>query len=197
MSGPHPVYRTLVRLYPQDFRRGYGDDLVQHFADLNADRGRRSAWTRAALDLIVTVPRYRLERIMSEQRSATVLNLTITLLAAAGVMSVLTGLYPGVLLLVAAVVVAVTQRSTLGQAIRTPDSNRRRRRLTTAAILAVVFVGAMASYLRAVGEEHVSGTSLVLHNAIGVPSMIGAMVFLVAGLLTPKAPTNHRGTSIT
>ena len=134
---------------------------------------------------------------MSEQHSGTTLNLTITLLAAAGVLSVLAGLYPGVLLLLAAVVVAVAQRSTLAHAIRTPDSNRRRRRLTTAAILTVVFVGAMASYLRAVGEEHVSGTSLVLHNAIGVPSMVGAIVFLVAGLLTPKAPDNHRGAPVT
>ncbi len=24
----HPVYRSLVRLYPREFRQGYGEDLV-------------------------------------------------------------------------------------------------------------------------------------------------------------------------
>jgi hypothetical protein len=196
MSAPHPVYRSLVRLYPRDFRVGYGDDLVQHFNDLVSDRGAGAAWARTGVDLIVTIPRYRLERIMSEQHSATTLNVTVTLLAAAGIMSVLAGLYPGALLLVAAVVVAVAQRSTLARAIRTPDSNRRRRRLGTAAILGVVFLAAMASYMRAIGEEHVSGTSLVLHNAIGVPSMVGALVFLIAGLLTPKASDNRPGAPV-
>jgi hypothetical protein len=38
------VYRYLVRLYPRRFRARYGDDLVQHFADLIQDRGWRAAW---------------------------------------------------------------------------------------------------------------------------------------------------------
>lgn len=187
MSAPHRVYRSLVRLYPRDFRLGYGDDLVQHFADLVTDRGRRAAWTRTGIDLIVTVPRYRLECVMTEQHTATTLNVAITLLASAGVLSVLTGLYPGAVLLVVAVGVAIAQRSTLARAVRIPDSNRRRRRLGTAAILALVSVATIVSYVRAVGDEDVSGASLVIHNAIGVPAMVGAIVFLIAGLLTPKA----------
>lgn len=188
MPAPHPLYRSLVRLYPREFRGRYGDDLAQHFSDLVTDRGTRKAWTRTSIDLIVTLPRYRLESIVTEQHSATTLNVAITLLAAGGVLSVLTGLYPGAVLLVVAVVVGVAQRSTLARAIRTPDSNRRRRRLGTAAILTVVFLAAMVSYMWAVSDEDVSGTSLVLHNAIGVPAMVGAIVFLIAGLLTPKAP---------
>ncbi len=191
MSAPHPVYRSLVRLYPRDFRRQYGDDLVQHFADLVTDRGVGKAWTRTGLDLVVTIPRYRLERIMTEQQSATTLNVVITVLAGAGVLSVLTGFYAGAVLLVLAVVVGVAKRSTLARAIRTPDSNRRRRRVGTAAILAVVFLAAMVSYLRAVSDENVSGASLVIHNAIGVPAMVGSIVFLIAGLLTPTAPQDH------
>ncbi len=102
---------------------------MQHFADLVTDRGARAAWTRTGVDLIVTIPRYRLENIMTEQHSATILHLAITLLAAGGVLSLLTGLGPGLALLLAAVVLAVSQRSTLAHAIRTPDTNRRRRRL--------------------------------------------------------------------
>jgi hypothetical protein len=191
MPASHPLYRSLVRLYPRDFRRGYGDDLVQHFADLVTDRGARLAWTRTGIDLIVTVPRYRLEHLMTEQHSTTTLNLTVGALAGAGALSILAGLYPGAVLLVAAAAVAVSQRGTLARSIRTPDSSARRRRLATASVLAVVFLLAMASYLRAIGDEHVSGTSLVLHNAVGVPAMVGAIGFLIAGLLTPKEPA-HR-----
>ncbi len=58
MAAPHPLYRSLVRLYPSAFRHEYGDDLVAHFADLVADRGARAARARTALDLAITIPRY-------------------------------------------------------------------------------------------------------------------------------------------
>lgn len=183
-----------MRLYPSDFRTWYGNDLVLHFADLVDDRGRRAAWTRTALDLLITVPRYRLEHAMSEPRSTTTINIAITVLAALGVLGILTGMYPGIVLLAAAAAVAVSQRTALARAIRTPDTDARRRRLSIAGVLTAVFVVAMVSYLRAVGGDHVSGTSLVLHNAIGVPAMVGAIVFLIAGLLTPKAGTSGPAT---
>lgn len=82
MPASHPIYRSLVRLYPRDFRLSYGADLEQHFADLVTDRGARAAWARTGVDLIVTIPRYRLENIMTEQHSSTTVHLTITLLAA-------------------------------------------------------------------------------------------------------------------
>ena len=34
MSSPHRIYRALIHLYPADFRRDYGPDLVQHLDDL-------------------------------------------------------------------------------------------------------------------------------------------------------------------
>ncbi|MGQ0520547.1 MAG: hypothetical protein ACT4PX_05275 [Actinomycetota bacterium] len=189
MPGRFRVYRSLVRLYPRDFRMRYGDDLVQHFGDLVSDRGPRAAWCRTGIDLVVTVPRYRLETIMNEATSATASAIGITLLAAGGVMSVLTGVWPGSLLLVAAAVLAAGQRSALARSIRTPDADLRRRRLRTAAILAVIFVISAISYLAAVSDSEVSGTSLVVHNAVGVPAMVGSIVFLLVGLLTPRGST--------
>jgi hypothetical protein len=187
----HSVYRSLVRLYPKDFRRCYGDDLVAHFADLVRDRGTWAAWVRTSVDLLVTIPRYRLESIMTEQHSATAVNVAITLLAAGGVMSVLTGVLPGLVLFGAALVLAVAQRTTLARAMRTPDTNRRRRRLRTAALLAFIFLASIVSYALDLSDDHISGTSLVVHNAVGTPAMIGAIVFFIVGLLTPREPDDQ------
>jgi hypothetical protein len=54
------LYRALLRLYPRRFREYYADDLVLHFEDLVGRDGARQAWSRTAVDLLVTVPRYRL-----------------------------------------------------------------------------------------------------------------------------------------
>lgn len=191
MSKRHPVYRSLLRLYPRDFRAHCGEDLVQNFGDIVADKGRRVAWARTSLDLLVTVPRFRLETMMNERSTATAGAITVALLATAGVLSFLTGFGPGTVLLIAAVVVAATQRGALARAIRTPDTNRRRRRLRTAAVLAVITAASIVSYLNAVSDPEVSGTSLVVHNAVGVPAMVGAALCLVIGLLTPKGPATE------
>jgi hypothetical protein len=185
MSAPHFVYRSLLRLYPRSFRGRYGDDLVQQFSDLVADRGVLAAWGRTGVDLIVTVPRYRLESIMNERHSAASLNVVIALLASGGVLSLLIGLYPGMVLLLAGLGLAVAQRSTLAQAIRTPDTNRRRRRLTIGAVLAVVFVSSFTAYMALIGDTWTVRETVLA--AIGTIAMIGAPVFLVAGLLTPRS----------
>ncbi len=185
MSAPHSVYRSLLRLYPRGFRRHYGDDLVQHFTDLIADRGVRAAWARTGVDLIVTVPRYRLESIVNERLSATYINVGIVLLAAGGVLSLLAGLYPGLVLLLAGLGLAVAQRSTLAVAIRTPNTNRRRRRLTIGAVLAGVFVSTFTAYLALIGDTWTVRETVLA--AIGTIAMFAAPVFLVAGLLTPKS----------
>jgi hypothetical protein len=191
MAAPHPVYRSLVRLYPNAFRREYGEDLVQHYADLVADRGGRTARARTALDLAITIPRYHLERVMTEQHSATVLSLVIGLFAVGGLASVMTGVGgpPGMFLFVAAAVLAVAQRSTLSRALRVPNSNLRRRRLQTAAALGAVFVTSYIVYLATIGDTWDS-TATVL-TAIGTLAMFGAIGFLIAGLLTPHSP-DHR-----
>jgi hypothetical protein len=189
MGDRHRLYRGFVRLYPGRFRRDYSDDLVQHFDDLVADRGARAAWARTSLDLTLTIPRYHLERIMNDQRSNIALNITIGVLATAGLASLMTDLYPGVIgmvLFVAAVALAVTQRSTLARALRVPDSRLRHRRLRIGAILAGVFVTSYVVYLATIGDSWTS-TSTVL-TIIGTLAMFGAIGFLVAGLLTPRTP---------
>jgi hypothetical protein len=194
MSAPHTLYRSLLRLYPSSFRGHYGDDLVQHFADLVTDRGARAAWTRTGVDLLVTVPRYRLESMMNQQHSATSLNVAITLLAAGGVLSLLTGEYPGMVLLAAALALGVAQRSTLARAIRTPDSNRRRRRLGTAGVLTVVFLASYVILFNPSKDRWAGGEQMLI--AIGVSAMVGAIVFLVVGLLTPRTPRSRPVTPV-
>jgi hypothetical protein len=190
MSCAHPIYHTLVRLYPKAFRDAYGDDVVQHFDDLVADRGIRAAWGRTALDLAVTIPRYRLETIMNERHSATTISVAVGLLAAAGVASMLVGLYPGALLVVVALALAIAQRSAIARALRAPDPHRRRRRLQTAAVLAVVFVASFVAYLMLIGDTWSTRDTVLA--IIGNAAMIGAVGFLAAALLTPKTPQRHQ-----
>lgn len=181
----------MLWLYPRKFRREYRADLVQNFGDLLIDRGVRSAWIRTSIDLIVTVPRYRLESIMSEQKSVTTINITLAVLVAGAMLTLATGLYPITpVLLIVALVVAFAQRSTLARAIRTPSSNSRRNRFATSAALAIIVIIAWLSFLHAVGDEEISTASLLIHNAVGVPAMIGAILYFIVGLLTPRVPRN-------
>jgi hypothetical protein len=185
MSGAHPIYRTLIRLYPKAFRDTYGDDLAQHFDDLVTHRGTGSAWGRTALDIAVTVPRYRLETIMNERHSANTITVIAGLLAAAGVASMFVDLYPGgLLLLVVAIALAIAQRSAIARALRAPDPQRRRRRLRTAAVLGVVFVASFIAYLILIGDTWTTRETVLA--IIGNGAMIGAVGFLASGLLTPK-----------
>ncbi len=189
MASPHRVYRALIHLYPPDFRRHYGDDLVQHFDDLVSDRGVRVAWARTGLDLSVTVPRYQLERIMTEPQSNTILHATVALLTLGGVASLTIDNQIGIVLLVAGLVLGLTQRSALATSFRVSDSNLRRKRLRTAAVLAGVFVLTYITFLLTVGDSWtITDTLLAL---IGTPAMFAAPLFLLAGLLTPRTRTNE------
>lgn len=194
MSAPHPVYRYLVRLYPRSFRDHYGDDLVGHFADMVTDRGARAAWTCTAVDLLVSVPRYRLESIMNERQSATALNIAISLLVGGGFVCMLIGIYPGLVLVVAALGIAFAQRSTLARAIRTPNSDLRLRRLGIAGVLTLVFVVSYVTYSLLIGDHWTIRESLLA--GVGTLAMAGAIVFLIAGLLTPRGPDEHTLTPI-
>lgn len=85
------VYKNLLRLYPRDFRDHYGDDLLQIHTDLSAELGPRRAWRRVTLDLIVTVPRYRMETLMKERHTSTVLTAAIVVMACVGIASPFAG----------------------------------------------------------------------------------------------------------
>ena len=181
----HALYRACISLYPPTFRRHYGEDLVQHFEDLVADRGLRRACIRTGLDLVVTIPIYRLERVMS-QHSATALVVVISLAAGAGVLGLLTGSYPGLVLFAAALLLAIAQRSSLGKALRTPVVGVRRRRLRISAVLALVFVVCFSTYYVVIGDTWTPRETVLA--VTGTLAIAGAFVFLIVGLLTPKDP---------
>jgi hypothetical protein len=186
MGAEHRLYRALVHLYPGQFRRDYGEDLVQHFDDLVTDRGARAAWARTGLDLTITIPRYHLEQLMNDHRSSIALNLIIVALALGGVVTFLIGIGPSVVLLVAAGGLAITQRSALAQSLRVPDGGVRRRRLMTAAVLGAIFVVSYAVYAVTIGESWtVKDTVLAL---VGTVAMVGAVGYFIAGLATPRTP---------
>ena len=186
MAAPHRIYRSLVRLYPREFRHEYGEDLVAHYDDLLHDRGARAARARTALDLAITIPRYHLEHVMTEQHSAIALTIAIGGFAAGGFLSLLTGVYPGILFFAVAAVLAVAQRSTLARALRVPNSNLRRRRLQTAAVLGALFVALYVVYLATIGDTWTTRETVLA--SVGTLSMFGAVGFLIAGLLTPRTP---------
>ncbi len=184
--GAPSFYRSLLRLYPREFRADYGDDLVQSFTDLSDERGHRCAWRRVALDLVVTVPRYRLETIMNERHRTTVLTGTIVAMACAGIVSVLVGLYVGVVLLPLAAVVAITQRSHLARSMDVVDGDRlRRKRLRVAAILAGLLPVIYFVSLPILGDSW--GADAVVAFAIWTAVLIAAVCYFIAGITTPRA----------
>ncbi|MGH9276699.1 MAG: hypothetical protein ACRD12_01105 [Acidimicrobiales bacterium] len=118
----------------------------------------------------------------------------VAVLVSGAVVSVLTGLYPGLVLFAVALGLAVGQRGKLARAIRTPDSNRRRRRFVIAAVLAIVSAASYASFVLLIGEEWTFRETLLA--AVGTPAMVGAPLFLIVALLTPKSP-KHRSAPAT
>ncbi|MGE0309542.1 MAG: hypothetical protein AB7N61_27255 [Acidimicrobiia bacterium] len=182
------VYRGLLYLYPRQFREHYRDDLEQAITDLLAELGRRRALSRVALDLAVTVPRYRIEALVKEEHTATVLTVAITAMACIGIVSIFTGLYLGAVLLVLAVVLAVTQRSSLARSIDPVNGTRlRHKRLMTAAVLGVLLPVIYLVSLPILGDDW--GTDAVVAFGVWFLVLIGAVVYLIAGLTTPKSHT--------
>jgi hypothetical protein len=103
------VYRALVTLYPRSFREGYGEPMVQLFADRVRDVGAK-AWLRALPDLVRTVPVERIEAVMSRLGpGARVLALAFAVLGATAV-SIGLGAGAAPLIAVAVVAVLVSQR---------------------------------------------------------------------------------------
>jgi hypothetical protein len=186
--GSHRLYRAFLALYPADFRREYGDDMVQHLDDLTADSGPARARTRVAIDLLVTVPRYRLESLMDERRGNTVLWVALGGLLVAGAAAVLTGLFPALVMLVAAAALATAQRSRLARSLRALDPDLRRRRFRRSALCAVVFAASIVGYVIALADDEIGGFSLIFFNLVGTTAMVAAGVLLVMAMLTPKEP---------
>ena len=183
----HPVYRALTRLYPPDFRNHYRDDLVQSLTDLTLQRGRGRAWARTTLDLIVTVPRYRMETLMKEQHSANTLTGIIVLLGAVGIISVPLGYHWGILLLPVAIALGITQRSKLARAMDIGNSNNmRRRRLRIATALMASLPAIYLISLPILGESW--GLDAIIAFSLWFIVLIVAVCYLIAGISTPRSP---------
>jgi hypothetical protein len=185
-ESPGRVYKNLLWLYPRDFRDDYGGDLLQIYTDLSAELGPSRAWRRVALDLIITVPRYRMETFMKEQHTSTVLTAVIVVMACVGIVSPLVGLYPGALFLPLAVVVAVTQRSKLARSMDVTDHDHlRRKRLKVSAILAASLPVIYLVSLPILGDDW--GTDAVVAFSVWFAVLIAAVCYFIAGISTPKS----------
>ena len=123
---------------------------------------------------------------MNDERSSTVLTVAITVMAVAGITSVFVGLYPGVVLVPLAGVVAITQRSKLARSIDVVDGTRlRRKRLRTAAVLAASLPVIYLVSLPILGDHW--GTDAVVAFGLWVGVLIAAVCYFIAGISTPKS----------
>jgi hypothetical protein len=181
------LYRALLLLYPTDFRREYGDDMVFLFEDMIRDQGISPATRRTLLDLIVTVPRCRLEAVMTEIRATQTLIASIAALSALGVAAVFMGLpFLGLALMVIAATLAGANRSRLALAIRTPDTPRRHHRLVLAGLCVAGFAASVMAFMVVVSDGTAGTWGLLLPSVAGTLSIAGTLWFLIAGILTPR-----------
>jgi hypothetical protein len=112
------MYRRLLVLYPPSFRRDYGEAMVQLFGDRVRDRGRARAWAGVLPDLLRTIPKERIEAVMTHlSTSARILVVTL-LFAVSAVTLVVSGGGLAIPAAVVLVVVAATQRRHLRGLLR-------------------------------------------------------------------------------
>ncbi len=188
----HGVYRTLTLLYPRAFRERYRDDLTQAHDDLVSDLGPARAWGRSGLDLVVTVPRYRLETIMSNSSTNNAMQVVVgALVVLAACMVPAIGVAPALIPLALAAIIAISQRTNLAASLQTPDSNRRRRRLITSAALAVLSVLIVVVFIADIGTDDEWGDRVFVYNLAFSATAVAAVIYLIVGLLTKKSPAGH------
>jgi hypothetical protein len=181
------LYRKLTRLYPRAFRVHYGDDLVVHFADLVERDGSAAAWRRTALDLLVTVPRYRLESVMNTRRTTSTLVTLVAALTIAAVGAFAAGLAPlGLIALLLAVALAVAERSRLARSMRPSGQAHRRRILAWAGALAVCCVASLVIGMIDLGDRASwPAGRLLAYNVAFFATGIGALACVATGQRRP------------
>lgn len=188
------TYRRMIALYPNELRREYGDDMEFVFNELIADRGLLAATTRTTIDLIVTVPRYRLEAIMTNTQATCTLNVAIAGLLALGAFGatalgtdgLATWICVGMIL--AGIGLAIANRGRLARSIRTTNPSQRSHRLRLAALNAAIFAACQAAFLIVVSHaEGIGSLGLLIPSLLGTVALVGAVGFLLAGLLAPRA----------
>jgi hypothetical protein len=188
VAGHADVYRSMVRLYPKGFRNDYADDLVQNFEDLLADLGPARTWRRTAVDLLVTLPSFRLENVMNPRHTTTALVVATGGAVVLAALATFIGAIPGApLWLLLAIVLLVATASRLGRSTRTPDPKRRRHLLLWATALAVVCVVSTTAFWLEMGpDDDWNGGKVIFYNGFFFATSIGALVCLFLGLRTPR-----------
>lgn len=191
MSFGTRAHHVAIALYPATFRHEYGADMEQIFAELVADRGTATAWRRTTVDLLVTVPRYRLELIMNPDRTTTAVLYVGALLAIPAAALVMLGFYPAAILFGVILVVALAQRSRLARSLRTGSAHTRRRSLLTAAALALFAVATLAIGMADVsGEDPWPVGRVIAYNLVFFAAIVGSIAFLIAGLVARKSDSH-------
>jgi hypothetical protein len=182
------VYRKLTRLYPEAFRLHYADDLVVHFADLVERDGSAAAWRRTALDLLVTVPRYRLESAMNIRRTTSTLVVLVAALTTAAVGAFAAGFAPlGLMAVLLAVALAVAERSRLARSMRPVGQSHRRRILVRATVLGASSVASLVIGMLDLGDRASwPPRRLLAYNVAFFATAIGALACVATGLRRPE-----------
>jgi hypothetical protein len=188
MNAGSSVYRTLLRLYPRDFRRDFHDDLVQLFSDLAERDGAAAAWRLTVVDLAVTVPRFRLETVMSSRRSTAVLIGLIGVLVVGAVATIATGFgLAAVVLLLLAAGIAVAERSHLARSLRPEDREHRHRIWAASALCALLASGVLVvGMVDLGGDESWPMGRVLVYNTVFFVAAFAAIATLVVGLRRPR-----------
>lgn len=174
---------------PRRFAAATTTTSIDAFEDLRADRGIRVACWRAMVDLVVTVPKYRLESAMSERRARFTLAALTIMLAFACFATLAGGAWPVSFgLLTGAVVLLVGQRGAGFQSSQTQPTNSRRRLLTGFVVALTVFAALVGAYLVDIGDDHVGSRALMLYNFVGLISLFGGVMLTIA-LVKRQRPT--------
>lgn len=188
MADGTSVYRALVRLYPRSFRDHYADDLVLHFEDLARRDGARRAWRRTAVDLLVTVPRYRMETIMEPRHSALGVLLLVAVFALAGLLGYFAGFAPALLLVIVSIAIAVAERGRLASSLRPPTASRRRRLLVASGLLMLASLATFyIGFADLADDDHWPTGRLLLYNGVFFILLAAALVCGVMGLWTVRS----------
>jgi hypothetical protein len=183
------VYRTLLRLYPSDFRRDFHDDLVQLFSDLVERDGAAAARRCTVVDLAVTVPRYRLETVMSSRRSTAALIALIGVLVVGAVTTLAAGFgLAAVVLLLLAAGIAVVERSHLARSLRPDDRGQRHRTWVASALWALLAVGVLVvGMIDLGGNESWPMGRVLVYNSMFLGAAVAAIATFVVGLRRPRS----------
>jgi uncharacterized membrane protein YiaA len=187
MTADQRLYATLVRLYPRGFQHDFADDMVIAFGELVEHNGRAATWRRVLVDLAVTVPTYRLETVMAPRRSTNALVALAVTLVLGAVATFAIGVWPvAAILLLAAVVIGITERSHLARSVRPENQSHRRRLLARSAVLGLTAVAVLVIGLFDLGDEsHWPADRLLLYNTLFLGAVVAALAHLVVALRHP------------